>query len=245
MSTVAGVELGLENGRSLFRLGGRPFHMFAVSIRVDRWWLAWERLGIPPAGRWERLREFFRTARDLGFNTVSLPLLWRWLEPQPARYDTDWLTRYADLAREFALKINLLWYGQNYTGENYPGGAADSSGQSLVPDYIYSDDRFQKVVDRQGRLVTSRPGQNLLTLCPGDARLLARERKAFAGAVRTVSAFNADGPIYLSIQLENDPSIAETDRCHCPRCDRAWAPWAKAGASPTDFTTWQIGRAHV
>ena len=242
MPVTSEVELRLENGRSLFRLGGRPFHMLAVSIRVDRWWLAWEKQGIPPAGRWEQLRELFRFAKDFGFNTVSLPLLWRWLEPQPARYDTTWLARYADLAREFRLKINLQWYGQNYTGENYPGGAADSSGQSLVPDYIYGDDRFQKVLDRQGRLVSSRPGRQLLTLCPGDGRVLTRERRAFATAVRAVRALNGDEPIYLNIQLENDPSIPETDRCYCPHCNRVWAAWAKTGASPRDFTTWQFAR---
>lgn len=101
---VSFVDTSLENAEKyVLKVDGKPFYMTNVQLRLDKL-RGYEGWGD------EALEAVVRQAASDGFNTVSLPLFWREVEPVKDNFDWAILDQYLDWCHKYDLKMELLWF---------------------------------------------------------------------------------------------------------------------------------------
>ena len=152
----------------------------------------------------EEMSPLFAHASKLGANTAALPLYWREVEPEPDRFCFDMLDERLSQARRHGLRLVLLWFA---TWKN--------ACHWYAPEYIRSDpDAYRVVVDTQGKPTTSP--------CPTCDATWQRDRQALVKVAEHLAGADEQGTVVL-MQIENEPGVLGTDRCHCAECERQFA----------------------
>ena len=133
--TVSRVDYELGNGveKYVLRVDGRPFYMTNVQVRLDKLYgyQGWNDA---------ELEAVMRQAASDGFNTVSIPVFWREVEPEKDLFDWTILDKYMGWCRKYGLKMELLWFSWSSGGRvqylwNYGGRQ-----ELRTPDYVCSLD---------------------------------------------------------------------------------------------------------
>ena len=102
-------EFRANDGKQVLYVDGDPFLGLAIQVRWD--WFhelnGWS---------YEELAPLFGHCADIGFNTVSCPVLWGKVEPTDDAWDFSTVDWVIDNARAAGLKVELLWFGMNVCG---------------------------------------------------------------------------------------------------------------------------------
>ena len=101
---VSYVDTSLKDAEKfVLKVDDRPFYMTNVQLRLDklRGYEGWSD---------DALESVVRQAASDGFNTVSIPLFWREVEPEKNRFDWAILDQYLDWCHKYGLKMELLWF---------------------------------------------------------------------------------------------------------------------------------------
>ncbi len=132
--TVSWVDTSL-NGSEKFvlRVDGRPFYMTNIQVRLDKLYgyEGWSDVA---------LEAVIKRAADDGFNTVSIPIHWREVEPLKDEFDWTVLDKYMGWCKKYNIKMELLWFSWSSGGRvqylwNYGGRK-----EPRTPDYVCSLD---------------------------------------------------------------------------------------------------------
>lgn len=126
-NTISYVDVSLDGSQKyVLRVDGKPYYMTNIQIRIDnmRYYPGWNS---------KHTEAVVARAASDGFNTVSIPVHWREVEPEKDKFDWTILDEYLGLMNKFNIKMEMLWFGAN------SGGCTQRLGQSghlRVPDYV-------------------------------------------------------------------------------------------------------------
>lgn len=153
---------------------GDPYLLYGVHIRVD------------VLSDKTEIEEHFAKSAELGFRTVVVPVAWGNIEPQMGQYDFERVRMYYDLARKYALQIQLLWFGSNVCGT------------SSAPDYVNTN---PALYPQHPGAVNAEWG-TFLDLSVSET--LSREKLALSKLLDYIAAYDTDKRTVM-VQIENEP----------------------------------------
>ena len=153
---------------------GDPYLLYGVHIRVD------------VLSDKTEIEEHFAKSAELGVRTVVVPVAWGNIEPQMGQYDFERVRMYYDLARKYALQIQLLWFGSNVCGT------------SSAPDYVNTN---PALYPQHPGAVNAEWG-TFLDLSVSET--LSREKLALSKLLDYIAAYDT-GKRTVMVQIENEP----------------------------------------
>lgn len=129
---VSEVDLSLNGTEKyVLRVDDKPYYGTEIQVRPDklRGYQGWSE---------DEIEAAFKRAADDGFNTLSVPLFWREVEPEKNHFDWRILDRYMEWCHKYGMKMELLWFSWSSGGRvqwlwNYNGKQV-----LRTPDYVCS-----------------------------------------------------------------------------------------------------------
>lgn len=189
------------NGRSELMVNGKPFIILGFQWSCD--------LSSDEA----YVESYLPYAREMGCNTVVIPVYWRDVEPSPGNYRLEDLRKRIFACRENGLKMGVLWFGAYKNAQLW-----------YVPDWVYRDEvQFPRVVRKNGEIFEN-------TACPLGKNTLQRDKAAFLEVLKEIQRVDSEENTVIVVQIENEAGLLATDRCYCGTCSRRYAEegWKEA-----------------
>lgn len=168
----------------------------------------------------ETMGPLFEQAKKIGANTAVLPVYWSQLEPQPGKFDFSILDYEISMCRKYDLKLIPLWFASYKNAEC-----------CYAPHDIRTDPSYRKVIRKDGSVQSA-------CLCPTGEDALKRDITAIRELALHLKEIDAEQNTVIMLQIENEPGIMGTDRCHCSVCDTLF----DGSESPEMFTARCIAR---
>lgn len=203
--------------RRVFEVDGRPFFPLGGQARNSSGY-----------SRAEAERAF-QVVKLLHGNTLEIPVYWEQVEPEEGRYDWRPVDELLDAAREYGVRLVLLWFGTWKNGN-----------MEYAPAWVKCDpQRFKRVI--------SPTGKALWVLSSHCEATREADRRAFVGLCRHLREHDGDAHTVIALQIENEPGILGSARDYGPEGEaeyRAPAPSAlighlrEAGGGPV-YARWQ------
>ncbi len=176
-----------DGARRYLEVDGAPFLVLAV--QADAWAIA------KPT---EEAARQFRFAREVGANTIEVPIPWSHVETAQDQYSADYLRWVLDNARTNDLKLVLLWFGSNVVGKS-----GSPTGLQQIPEYILSNTGTYP-------RVSPGPARPENPLEPSSATTLDREKRAFTKLLEMTAAEDRDHRVILWQILNEVGVLPET-----------------------------------
>jgi hypothetical protein len=137
-------------------------------------------------------------------NTLIAPVYWDLLEPKEGKFDYTLVDALITNARQYRLKLVLLWFG---TWKN--------SMSCYVPAWMKTDQqRFPRSTNTAGR------PEEILT--PFSMHALVADKEAFSALLRHIRTIDTQQHTVLMIQVENEIGMLPEARDHSPLADDAF-----------------------
>lgn len=193
---VSYVDTTLQNAEKFtLMVDGTPFYMTSVQVRLDK-------LKAYNSFDTNKREKVIATCAEHNFNTVSIPLHWREVEPEKNHFDWTILDEYLSLCTKYGLKLELLWFSWS------SGGTVQylTKSQLRTPDYVCS----LKGTSEFKILRTTDPW----TLDWYDDNLKEREKVVVDSIMGHIASWDAEhGNVHtvVGIQLGNEPQSYQQD----------------------------------
>ncbi len=194
--TISWVDTSL-NGSEKFvlRVDGKPFYMTSVQVRLDKLkgYLGWDNAA---------LEAVVRQAADDGFNSISLPICWRDVEPEKNKFDWTTLDTYMNWCKKYHIKMELLWFSWSSGGriQWLTKNSQTSVKELRVPDYVCSKEGTSEF--------TILRKTDPWTLDWQDKDLRNRDKYVLAQVMKHIADWNASNgnpQTVIGVQLGNEP----------------------------------------
>lgn len=201
-SVVSWVDTSLDGSEKfVLRVNGKPFYMTNIQIRLDklRGYLGWGDIA---------LEAVIKQAADDGFNTVSLPVCWRDVEPEKNNFDWTVIDKYMNWCKKYDLKMELLWFSWSSGGriQWLTRNNKTNVRELRVPDYVCS-------IEGTSEFTILRK-TDPWTLDWFDDNLRDREKYVLKRVMERVAvwdAANGNPQTVIGVQLGNEPHGHEQD----------------------------------
>lgn len=131
---VSEVDLTLNGSEKyVLRVDGKPYYGTEIQVRPDklRGYQGWSE---------EEIEAAFKRAADDNFNTLSVPVFWREVEPEKNYFDWRILDRYMEWCHKYGMKMELLWFSWSSGGRVQRLWDYNGRQQLRTPDYVCSAD---------------------------------------------------------------------------------------------------------
>jgi hypothetical protein len=182
------------NGHKALFVDGKPFIILGLQWDCDGCYTP------------QDMDPFFEHGQKMGLNTASLLLYWREVEPREGEYHFEMLDHRIEMARKHNMKIVLVWFA------SFKNGC-----MTYAPDYIREDHkRFQKVIDKNGKMLTNQ-------CCPTAKETHSRDEMALVRVFNHIKEVDSKDHTVIVFQIENETGIMGTDRCYCDSCRSEYA----------------------
>ncbi len=166
-------EIVTRGDRSALLVDGKPWLVLGAQVNNSSAWPA-------------MLPKVWPAVRELGGNTLSVPIAWEQIEPIEGKFDFSFLDTLLAQAREHDQRLILLWFA---TWKN--------NGPNYAPEWVKLDGkRFPRLVDSKGKVLNS--------LSPHSAATLAADRRAFVELMRHLKKVDEARTVIL-VQVQNEP----------------------------------------
>lgn len=175
----------------------------------------------------------FRAVKALRGNTLEVPVYWEQVEPEEGHLDWQSVDELLEAAREYGLKLILLWFA------TWKNGC-----MKYAPAWVKADpSRFKRVITATGR--------SIWVLSSHCEATLEADRRAFTELCRHLAERDGRERSVIGLQIENEPGILGAARDHGPEAEaqyKAEVPEAlvqrisQAEEGPL-FEIWQRGGA--
>ena len=141
----------------------------------------------------------------MNLNTVLVPVYWELIEPAENKYDFELYDQLIREARNYHLKLVLLWFG-----------SWKNSMSSHAPSWVKTDqERFPRVKDDQGR------SHEILT--PFSENNLKADLSAFAALMKHIKEIDKNDHTIIMVQPENEIGMLPTARDYHPLANEKFA----------------------
>ncbi|MDE7350944.1 MAG: beta-galactosidase, partial [Muribaculaceae bacterium] len=178
--------------------------MHASSPRVPDYLILGGELGNSSASSKEDIQSIFPRLKDMGLNTVLMPVYWELTEPSEGKFDFSLLDEALSTARNNDLRLVLLWFG-----------AWKNSMSCYAPGWVKTD------VRRFPRAVTE-DGKPLEILSAFSDNVLQADLNAFNAMLDHLIKYDQEGTVSM-IQIENEIGMLESPRDHSKLADKEYA----------------------
>src|SRR5579871_504224 len=187
------------NGKPYIEVDGKPFLPLVVQYRVD---LHVTNLSVADS--------FFADAKAIGFNTVSLPIWWAWIEPSQGTWNWTYPENFISAADQYGLKLEFLWLGTDIAG-----GALTSQNPIYTPGYIFPSwitndtTTYQRHINSNGQISEVNSGDgwgNDDAFSFTDQNTLTQEETALQALMNHVATYDTQHAV-IGVQINNETMI--------------------------------------
>ena len=193
---------------------GSTFNLTGAEPRVPDYLILGGELGNSSASSAEDIRTIFPQLKEMGLNTVLMPVYWELMEPTEGKYDFTLLDEALSTARSNDLRLVLLWFG-----------AWKNSMSCYAPEWVKTDTRrFPRAVTEQGK--------PLEILSAFSKEVVDADLKAFNAMIEHLKAADKDKTVAM-IQIENEIGMLESPRDHSILADKEYAKGVPAELAST------------
>ena len=192
------------DGHKYIQLGSTPFFPIIAQYRAD--YLLWNN------GAWSTslttVDSYFQDAADMGYNTVSVPVVWDWIEPALSTYNWTNVDNFISTAQSDGLHLDLLWYGSDIAG-----GAIRAGGSLNCPDYVptwVTGDQtdYQRHINSNSQVSEETPSNNCIydamSFTPGNT--LTVETSAMTNLMNHIASVDTHDTV-IGVQVNNETQI--------------------------------------
>ena len=191
--TVSVVDTSLDGSEKfVLRVDGKPFYMTNVQLRTDklRGYEGWTE---------EAIEKAVKQAADDHFNTLSIPVFWREIEPEKDCFDWTILDRYMGWCHKYGLKMELLWFSWSSGGRVQYLWNHNGRKELRTPDYVCSLDGKSDFNMKRTEWEYSLDWK--------DKELMEREKYVLSKVMEHVARWdihNGGGHTVVGVQLGNE-----------------------------------------
>ena len=167
----------------------------------------------------EPLKQVWPAIKELGANTVMVPIAWEQIEPKEGEFDFSFVDTLLAQARENNVRLIPLWFA-----------SWKNNGPNYAPHWVKTDNkRFPRVITADGRTLNS--------LSPHAPATLEADKKAFVQLMRHLKKVDPQRTVIM-VQPQNEPGTYGSVRDFSPLAQQAFdgpvpdALLKKMGKSP-------------
>ncbi len=147
----------------------------------------------------------FKALKQLHGNTLEIPVYWEQVEPEEGQFDFTSVDELLALAREYGVRLVLLWFGTWKNGN-----------MEYVPAWVKLDpERFWRVIGPAGN-----PVWVLSSHCPATYEA---DERAFCRFMAHLHERDGQQRTVIAVQIENEPGILGSDRDYSEAGERMFA----------------------
>lgn len=166
-------QLVQRDGRHALMVDGAPFLLLGAQVHNSSNW--------PVA-----LEQVWPAVKDIGANTVEVPISWEQIEAVERRFDFSFVDTLLRQARERHLRVVLLWFG---TWKN--------TSPQYTPAWVKFDNRrFPRMVDRDGK--------DSYCLSPLGEQTMEADKKAFVALMSHLKKVDSSQRTVIMVQVQNE-----------------------------------------
>lgn len=212
-----------KGNQKVLLVDGKPFIMLAGEIHNSD--------SSSPA----YMEQIWKIADDLGMNSLLLPVTWEMVEPVEGEFHFEVLDQLIDQAREYGMKIGILWFGSFKNAECM-----------YAPEWVKRDlERFQrgqivKGKNKAGRRVSPTLPVTIpyTTISYLSENAMQADARAFGKMMQHVREYDEAEGTVITVQVENETGLLGNAREVSDEADAAFA-----GEVPQEFASYM--RSHT
>ena len=212
-----------KGNQKVLLVDGKPFIMLAGEIHNSD--------SSSPA----YMEQIWKIADDLGMNSLLLPVTWEMVEPVEGEFHFEVLDQLIDQAREYGMKIGILWFGSFKNAECM-----------YAPEWVKRDlERFQrgqivKGKNKAGRRVSPTLPVTIpyTTISYLSENAMQADARAFRKMMQHVCEYDEAEGTVITVQVENETGLLGNAREVSDEADAAFA-----GEVPQEFASYM--RSHT
>ena len=188
------------NGHKVLMVHGKPFVMLAGEVHNSN------------SSCLEYMEGVWNQARELGMNSLLMPVSWELTEPEEGVFDFSLVDGLIAQARARNMKIGFLWFGAWKNAQCY-----------YAPEWVKCDlNRFKRAQVEKGKNFIRRmdfygmPYTTLSYLCEETRNA---DAKAFAALMAHIKEVDGGENTVIMVQVENETGIMAAAREHSDEAD--------------------------
>lgn len=212
-------HLELVNGKKLLMVQDKPYIMLAGEV------------GNSNSSSVSYMEKVWAKARQLGMNSLLLPVTWEMTEPQEGVFDFSVVDGLIGQARRYNGHIGFLWFGAWKNAQCY-----------YVPEWVKTNtERFARAEVEKGKKFIRNEafyGMPYTTMSYLCEETKAADAKAFGALMAHIKEVDAEENTVIVVQVENETGLMGAAREHSDRADELFA-----GPVPQDFADYMRANA--
>lgn len=212
-----------KGNQKVLLVDGKPFIMLAGEVHNSD--------SSSPA----YMEQIWKIAEELGMNSLLLPVTWEMVEPVEGEFHFEVLDQLIDQAREYGMKIGILWFGSFKNAECM-----------YAPEWVKRDlERFHrgqivKGKNKAGRRVSPTLPVTIpyTTISYLSENAMQADARAFGKMMQHVREYDEAYGTVITVQVENETGLLGNAREVSDEADAAFA-----GEVPQEFASYM--RSHT
>ena len=212
-----------KGNQKVLLVDGKPFIMLAGEVHNSD--------SSSPA----YMEQIWKIAEELGMNSLLLPVTWEMVEPVEGEFHFEVLDQLIDQAREYGMKIGILWFGSFKNAECM-----------YAPEWVKRDlERFHRGQIVKGKNKAGRKVSPTLpvtipytTISYLSENAMQADARAFGKMMQHVREYDEAYGTVITVQVENETGLLGNAREVSDEADAAFA-----GEVPQEFASYM--RSHT